>query len=327
MNTYTILGLSDHEKWLENTQKALNSPACFRKKLEKIKIWANHDIDTILWKESCFDFLHNVFDPRIAVLSDQKRNTYTLKRYWLTEKWVNGFLEGSIAGFNFSHWFTRNNTIQIDQKTINTIWIDFSAINETKRNIWEWSFKEFEQALGGLFLYMNHDYTMHQLWLNTKKNNISNPIDKTLLKYISMERLSLRVKSNTTEICAAIFHKDILEEVQWLGYPIYEKIIQYARIMCNSISNFNDANIRKYWINILRYVLFPSIKPNHPYIVELQEQYPDINLTPSRWWAAIHTPYITTKKDKKIDITELRKTVIYDLNNNININTRELIAQ
>jgi len=316
MNSYTILGLSDPDKWLQNAYKTLNQEPKFRETLENIKPWANNDIDNILWVESCHDIPCNIFDPRIAVLSTQKRDKKLLRYYHINEQWKD-YLETTSAWYNFGHWFIRTTQHERNKKELNTAWIDFWVIKTTIQSIWKENFRELEQAIWNLFLYMNHDYSIHQLWLNTKIDEIVHPIDIILQKHIDMWILSLWVKNDTTEIIAAIFHKDLLEQFQTLGYGISENIIASAQSICKYIDQIDKPHIKKYWNNILKYTLFASISPDHTAILEIKSQYPNIDLNPNRWWIAIHTPEIISKSGEKIWIRELRDVVIQDLNNTI----------
>ncbi len=317
MQSYTILGLSNPEKWLVDAKEALNSSHGFRDVLSTISSSANDDIDKILWEESCYELSNEIFDPRIALLSTWKRYNYALKNNGISEQGKGYFLETKMNNFLLSHGFIRSRYWWSKKTQINTTWIDGAAIERTIKELWSESFEQIEKWLADLLLYMNHDYTIHQLWLNTKKDGVVNPIDIILLDHIDTNILSNAIKPGTTEICAAMFHKDILEEANSLGYPVYKNIIRAAVQICERVKDIDDKNLKKYWNNLLRYSLFPSINPDYPEIKQLQEKYPELVLTPNRWSNAIHTPYIISKTWSKVSVHELRKAVINDLNDTI----------
>jgi len=266
-----LLGLSDPDKWLRDAQAVMDSPHNVRDVLRHTK-W---NINDILWTWWSFENSW-VFSSSTLLLNDSHSDSETLTWYWFEDR-VPPILQ-KWYGYRFSHGFVSNND---STKVLSAVMIDERAINELQYNEWitESEFRNFEKSLWALFSYANHDYTMHGMWLVT--SDTPEKINDFISSNFYPEAKSGAIK---WEILSWMFHKDVIAELWDSWHPIFQSIEKHSRIVLNVINKITDVQLRRYWLQVLKYPLFS--------LIGLKSEEKNINLDMAFNWWNISKEYI-----------------------------------
>jgi len=314
-----ILGLSDREQWLKNANKCLHSNWNLPR---AIRFTHSNALNVLGDLSKPIDEYFEA--PVLLVTQDRDESNMDIKMFnhGLVYSRNEDLFDTSVWGYSFSHRFIKLR--KGEGYTLSSIHIDEYAIHDTIDAIWIESFKKLEKSLWALYLYANHDYSMHRygMWLSYDPLAINNIFkdyfENNLPKWIAW----------STELCSAMFHRDMLEDMSEKGLPIYESIEKQARVTLGEIEKLENPELKKYWMMVIKYPLFSIIDPTEQSIwdkmleqgnesseiaglmnllkpselevsddalrssdsiaVRLRKEFPDLNLKATAWWKAVH---------------------------------------
>jgi len=307
--------------WLSNPKQGLNQAklALENSNTLPVVLWVvSNKARAILWNTD--NPVSEIFESSTLLVRDDDMLSSLLEENGLHIE-VDDIFNFERDWYSFSHTFIQSesesydglNNYDEELPLMSCLKINGKAIDETMEILGEAWFKRLEKSLWALMAYTNHDYTMHRFWIVLEQD--SGGIDTSL-----NERIQWNIPWGNSELTAAIFHRDLLDEMQESGIDIYSSIQHQASVFLGEINKIPNLELQKFWITLLKYPLFSLVNPEDnstdswKIIESLKTDFPKLNLDPTRWGKAIHRENATlllwgSTTEVNIPIRNLRKIV------------------
>ena len=301
-----LLGLSDPQKWIKDIERTLWHRNTLH---DAVRLTQKDTLGILVWEEKTE---HGDMEAPVALLRSD------------TEiKWDKFFESGSNFErkwwwYDFAHRFLWKDAVGVKDR-IWSVRIDWSAVDETQKQIWEEQFRVLEKALGSLLVYWGHDNTahVHGLGLYWWYEDPSLWVNLFLNTYV--DRTGMPSFANVTELMSAIFHRDMVEEMWEEGHPIMKSVESNLKKYLWEVYKITDKNLQDYWLSVVKYPMFSLIHSEDEspdsIISNLKSDFPTLDLSATEWWDACHFKNISLIIDDKwntydMPVRELRKIII-----------------